>query len=130
LGYQRRFNFGVGGFAIRFPAELEEAIIVDVTMNAASAALGAFLLPAAGFLWEFFPGQLYMGWLHMGTFNPITWAATCIIAVFLSTGIESAVVRVLFGYELTKRRFWSVALANLLSTAIAFCSLLIHPPQF
>ena len=113
-----------------FPMSWKRATLLDLVMNAASGLAGALILPAAGFLWEFFPGSLYMKALHVGTFNPITWTATCVMAVFISSGIEVAVVRYAFKFDITKRRFWCIALANLLSTAVAFVSLLVRPPQF
>ena len=89
----------------------KKALLVDVVMNAASALVGYFVFP---------------GW---GTFNVLGWAATCAIAVFLSTGIETLVVRLVFRFAITKRRFWAITLANLGSTAIAFVSMVRHPPN-
>ncbi len=113
-----------------FPMGWKKAIVVDLCMNLASSLVGAVAIPLAGLLWEFFPGALIYKMLHTGTFNPVTWAATCGMAIFISTGIETCVVRYAFRFEITKRRFWAIALANLLSTAIAFVSMIKHPPQF
>jgi hypothetical protein len=112
-----------------FPMTWKRALLIDLTMNAASALVGAILIPVAGIIWEFFPGTLIYHMFHMGTFNPLTWMATCVMAVFISTGIEVLVVRMLFAFDITKRRFWSIAVANLGSTFIAWISLQIHPPQ-
>jgi len=113
-----------------FPMPWKKAVIIDLVINAASGIVGALLIPLAGIIWEFFPGLILYKVLNMGTFNPLTWAATCIMAVFISTGIETLVIRFGFKFEITKRRFWSLALANLGSTAIAWISLQIHPPRF
>jgi hypothetical protein len=112
-----------------FPMVWKKAVLIDLVMNAASGLLGVVLIPLAGFIWEFFPGMFLYKLFHMGTFNPMTWAATCLMAVFISTGIEVLVVWRFFDFEVTKRRFWSLALANLGSTAIAWVSLLIHTPR-
>ena len=112
-----------------FPMPWEKAVLVDVVMNGISTVAGILLLPLAGFLWEFFPGLLLEKLFKMGTFNPYTWAATCLLAMFLSTGIETAVVRWIFQYIISAKRFWLIAFANLGSVAIAFISLLIHPPR-
>jgi hypothetical protein len=113
-----------------FPMSWKRAAAVDLTMNAISGIVGAFAIPLAGMAWEYFPGLLLYKWLNWGTFNPVTWTATCVMAVFISTGIETLVVWKLFSYQVTSRRFWSIATANLLSTALAWGSLVIRPPQF
>jgi hypothetical protein len=112
-----------------FPMPWKKAAVVDLLMNAASGLAGVVLIPLAGFIWELFPGIFIYKLFNIGTFNPMTWAATCVMAVFISTGIEVLVVRFAFGFEITRRRFWCMALANLGSTAIAWASLQIHPPQ-
>ena len=112
-----------------FPMTLAKALLVDIAMNAASALAGAVIIPLVGLLWEIFPGMVIYPIFHMGTFNPLTWAATCLMATFVSTGIEVFVVTKAFSFETTKRRFWSIALANAGSTAIAWASLLMHPAR-
>jgi hypothetical protein len=113
-----------------FPMSWNKALLVDVRMNLASSLVGAIAIPLAGFAWEFFPGSILYKIFNMGTFNPVTWTATCVMAVFISTGIEVGIVRYPFGYRITYRRFWAIALANLLSTAVAYLSMLKHPPKF
>ena len=113
-----------------FPMDWKKAVLVDATMNFASSLVGAFAIPLGGLLWELYPGVLIYKMLNTGTFNPITWAATCVMAIFISTGIETCVVRYAFHFQITKRRFWAVALANLLCTIIAYLSMIKHPPQF
>lgn len=112
-----------------FPLGWKKALIIDLSMNAISSLAGAILIPLAGMAWEVFPGLILYHKLNMGTFNPVTWAATCVMAVFISTGIEVAVVRFLFVLEITRKRFWTIAPANFGSTLIAWISLQIHPPQ-
>ena len=112
-----------------FPMSWKKALVVDLVMNLASGLVGAVAVPLAGVIWEFFPGSLYMKAFNMGTFNPITWTATCLMAIFISAAIEVAVVRYAFKFTITKRRFWAVVLANVLSTAIAYISMVRHPPQ-
>jgi hypothetical protein len=107
----------------------KKALLVDLVMNLASGLLGAVAIPLAGMLWEYFPGTLFYKAFHLGTFNPITWTATCLMAIFISSAVESVVVRYLFKFELDSKRFWAVVGANVLSTAIAFISLIRHPPQ-
>lgn len=100
-----------------------------VGANAASALVGVPLIPIAGIAWEFFPGMVYMGLLGWGTFNPITWGATFILACLVNAAIESLVLN--RGFKLPLRRqefFWLVA-ANSLSVGAAFASLFIVPVE-
>src|SRR4029078_4473643 len=61
-----------------------KSIVADIAMNAASSLLGVVLIPLAGVAWEFFPGVLIYKFLKIGTFNPGTWAATFLMAVFIN----------------------------------------------
>ena len=107
----------------------KKALLVDVVMNAASALVGYFVFPWVGLAWEFPGGSAIEKLTGWGTFNVLGWAATCAIAVILSNGIETLVVRLVFRFAITKRRFWAITLANLGSTAIAFVSMVRHPPN-
>jgi hypothetical protein len=107
-----------GGFGFSW----KKAAVVDVAMNAVSAAVGAVLIPALGLLWELLPGQVIHKVFHVGTFNPWTWAATIAIAVLVTTAIEAAVVRWGFKVVLIGRRLWVLGAANCVSIGIAFLS--------
>jgi hypothetical protein len=97
------------------------AIWANLAMNAASTLLGIVLLPFTGLLIALFPGEL------IGTFNPITWGLTFLLAVFLNTWIEYLVLWKAFKQDLSKRKFWLLALANALSVGFAFVTFLIYP---
>jgi len=112
--------FGPFGFSWK------KAAVVDVVMNAVSAAIGAVLIPALGLLWELLPGQVIHKVFHVGTFNPGTWTATIAIAVFVTTAIEGGVVRWVFKVALIGRRLWVLAAANCVSIGIAFVSVWIQ----
>jgi hypothetical protein len=115
-----------GGFGLSW----KKSIIVDVVMNTVSSVVGIALIPALGLLWELGPGSLVNHIFNVGTFNPVSWIATFMIAVSASTAIEAAVVRWAFKIPLGWNRFWVLCGANAISTGIAFASLWIHPPQF
>jgi len=114
-----------GGFGLSW----KRAAIVDVVMNTVSSVVGIVLIPALGFAWEFFPGIMLYKVFKVGTFNPGTWAATFLMAVFATTAIEASVVRWGFNIPVCRRRFWVLCAANTVSVGIAFASLWIHPPQ-
>lgn len=119
-------------FFVRLITNLPPAKTVwaDVAMNAASAALGLFLIPIAGIAWEFFPGIIIYKIFNIGTFNPGTWVATIFMAAFINTFIERAALRKFFEQPVTGRReFWLLFAGNFLSVALAFASLLAFRPK-
>src|ERR1700756_2632395 len=76
-----------------FSLTAKKAAIATVVANAVSALLGIPLIPIAGIAWEFFPASLYMRAWNWGTFNPVTWAATFVLACLITTVIEALVYR-------------------------------------
>jgi len=114
-----------GGFGLSW----KKAAIVDVTMNAVSTVAGIVVIPVLGLAWEFFPGSVLYKHYNLGTFNPGTWAATFVMAVLATTGVEAGVVRWGFKIPLGRRGFWILCLANCGSVGIAYASLWIHPPR-
>lgn len=118
-------------FFVRWLTRLDVKMgaVADLTMNAASALLGIFLLPLAGIVWEFFPGIILHSAFNIGTFNPGTWTATFLLAVFINAALETSVLRRVFKQQTGKRVFWWLCVANSLSVAIAFASLFTHPPH-
>ena len=112
-----------------FGLNWKKAAVVDLVMNTVSSLVGIPLIPFLGFVWEFFPGVIIQKFLHVGTFNPITWIATPVLATFATTVVEAIVVRWGFKIALGQRRFWTLFMANAISVGIAFASLFLHPPQ-
>jgi hypothetical protein len=108
---------------------LRMCVVADLSMNAASALLGIFLIPLAGIAWEFFPGLILYNIFRVGTFNPGTWAATFLLAVLINAVLELLVLRLAFRQKVGKRVFWWLCVANSLSVALAFGSLLVRPPR-
>jgi hypothetical protein len=106
-----------------------KSALVDIAMNAASTLLGLFLVPIAGFAWEFSVGRVLYKLFNIGTFNPGTWLATFLLAVFLNAALETAVLRYAFKQKPFKRFFWWLALANAVSVGIALGSLFMYPPR-
>ena len=103
------------------------AVFADVTMNLASAAVGFVVIPAAGLAWEVFPGSVIYRVFNVGTFNPITWAATCLIAAVVNTAVESTILRVGFKVPFARRVLLALLVANALSVGIAMVSLSLAP---
>jgi hypothetical protein len=104
-----------------------KSILVDLSMNAASCLLGIILIPLLGVGWEFFPGIVLYKLFNIGTFNPGTWTATFLIAVFVNAFLENAVINKGFKKKLGWLGFWWLSLANGASVGIAFISLWLVP---
>jgi formate hydrogenlyase subunit 3/multisubunit Na+/H+ antiporter MnhD subunit len=98
-------------------------------MNLASFLLGTVFVPVAGIAWEFFPGIYLYKWFSIGTFNPGTWAATCLFAIFINTFVEKFIIEKLFKYKAGKKGFWWLVFVNTLSVSIAFISMLVFPQE-
>ena len=99
-----------------FDLSWKKAALVDIAMNAASAAAGIVLIPLAGFPLIF---------VFLGPLWGLNFFLSYLIAVLVSTAIEAAVVKWLFKIPLHRRRLWMLCGANGLSTGIAFVSLIL-----
>jgi len=106
-----------------------KAVLADVAMNTASSLIGVFLIPVARLAWEFSVGIALYKVFNIGTFNPITWAATFVLAVFVNSALETTVLRYGFKQRPLKRFFWWLSLANAFSVGIAVASIFLNPPQ-
>ncbi len=115
-----------GGFELTW----KRALVVDIVMNLVSSVIGIFLLPAMGFMWELFPGIILQKALHYGTFNPVTWSGTFLIAILATSAVEGAVMNWGFKILFSRRRIIILCLANTVSVGFAYASLWIHPPRF
>jgi hypothetical protein len=111
------------GFRMNWP----KAVLASITVNAISTVLGVVLIPLAGIAWEFFPGLLLYKALNMGTFNPLTWAATFLLAVAITTGVEVGALRIIFKVPLTARTWGLWFVANTASVSLAFASFAVQP---
>lgn len=120
----------VEGLLVRwlFSLPLGRAVLACCAANAASTVLGVVLIPIAGVVWEF-PAQLYMRSLGWGTFNPLTWAATFLLACAINTVIEGWVYRRGFQFAFGHRERAWVFVANAVSVGIALASLFVDPPR-
>lgn len=105
------------------------AVIADIAANAASAVVGVVLIPVAGIAWEVFPASVYNWALEWGTFNPITWVGTLLLACVINVVLEGFVYRKAFkvDFKIRSKGFGWLVLANAFSVGVAFASLWIAP---
>jgi hypothetical protein len=120
-------EFGALWLVLKLP--WRRALLADLVMNFVSVVPGTAILAAAGIGWEYFPGSLLYRWLHVGTFNPVTWAATYLMAVAINAALEAATLRILFKVPFTLKVFVTLIVANAASVAIAGVGLYIRPPR-
>ncbi len=114
-------------FAIRL--SVTKALLSTVAMNFASTLLGVFLIPLLGLVWEIGPGQVAHRMLSVGTFNPITYVGTFVIAVAVNTAIEGAVLsRLNMGLSRKSSLLWLIA-ANTVTVGIVAYSFVVLPPS-
>lgn len=109
----------------------QKAVLATIAANTASAVLGILLIPLAGIAWEVFPGLLLYHALNMGTFNPVTWCATFLIACAVNVALEGLVYKKVFKFNFLfqSRIFLWFMLANAASVGVATASLIINPVQ-
>lgn len=107
----------------------KRALAADLSANTASALLGIILIPLAGVVWEVFPGMVLYPLLNWGTFNPLTWAATFVIACLINALLESFVLKCFFQLPFNRRTFSWLTVANAFSVGIAFGSFWLKPVE-
>ena len=99
-----------------------------LTMNLVSAALGVILIPVSGIAWELLASITINPLFDVGTFNPVTWSVTALLATGVNTVVEGKVLQTNLNITLGRRGFWLLFAANLVSVGIACVSLLLRPP--
>ncbi len=124
-------GFVVEFFFVRwlFSLAFRRALIATFSANLVSTIAGILLIPLGGIAWELFPGLVYNRALGWGTFNPVTWAATFLIASVINALIEGSIYKLAFKYDLKfkSRKFLWLVLANGISVGVAFASLWVAP---
>lgn len=99
--------------------------VVTVVMNGLSSLVGWRLLTWWGWYWAHATDQEFGG-----TFNSVTWAATCALACFVSTLVELPIAFMATRQNSpSKRLLPSLLLANIASVGIAYLSVRISRPH-
>jgi hypothetical protein len=96
-----------------------KALVASVVMNTVSAFCGTLLLPVAGLRWETTASPTLYSWFGWGTFSVANEAATWLIAVILSTVIETFVLWLVFCVPWTRRLTFVVLSANAVTVLLA-----------
>jgi hypothetical protein len=107
-----------------------KSILVTFVMNLVSSVVGIVAVPLVGMGWELIHSFVICLIFNTGTFNPFNWVANIIVAAAASAALEWLVIRFLFKTKIGRKGFGFLALANVVSTALAFVLVLIDPPRF
>ena len=108
-------------------ASAQKSGLMTIAVNAISSAVGIIGIPVSGLVWELIAMFTIMPLFKWGTFNPITWLVSCGLAALLNALIETASLRLIFKVPWTKKVFWWLALANLVSVGMALVSIMVKP---
>jgi len=71
-----------------FKLNAKQALIVDIGMNAWSCLVGIVLVPLSGLIWEITFGQIVHALFNVGTFNPVTWGFSILLAAITNATVE------------------------------------------
>lgn len=115
-------------FTLMMKHPLAKSFKVIFVVNAFSTIIGAIGAAVGGLLWEASFGIAFYKLLDIGTFNPITWLFTLVIAAYLSYFSEVKSLKWFFKIELEKRESILFLIANIVSTLVAFISILLISP--
>ncbi len=115
-----------GLFRRAFALSWRRAFGVACTVNVVSALVGIAVLPAWGWYWESSVAKRNhsLGW---GTFNPLTWAETCLMAWLLTTLVEYLPLR--WVTQRPPTLLPTLLLANAMSVGVAYLSLSCLPAR-
>jgi hypothetical protein len=80
--------------------------------------------------WELIASVSLLPLMNWGTFNPVTWLVSAVLAALVNAVIEVGSLRLIFKVPLSKRLFWWLAVANFITAGMALASLMIVPPKY
>ena len=107
------------GLSLLLKASFAKSFLLAFFMNAISAVLGVVLVPLAGIAYELWPGLLINWLFSWGTFNPVAWVATFLLAAVINAAVEGTVLAKGFAISLSRNhRLWLIAL-NFATVALA-----------
>ncbi len=103
---------------------------VTTISNIISTFIGAIGAALGNLAFEFTIGQILYKSFGIGTFNPLGWLSAIIFGALISTLIEIYALKLIFKIKLNEKQKYLYLGANLISTLIAFASLMIKMPIF
>jgi hypothetical protein len=102
--------------------------LMTLVMNLISTAVGIIGIPLSGIAWELIATITIHPLFHWGTFNPVTWIVSCILAALLNAAIEMMSLIWIFKIRWTAKTFGCLVFANGITVSIAYRTILLAPP--
>ena len=112
-----------------FGLNVKKAALYTVAANIASGLIGLLGRPLSGLLYEITIGMIIMWIFDWGTFNPVTWISVPIFGGALNALIELLTIRLIWKAKITKRNFYWIWLANIVTISIATAWVVISPSE-
>ena len=97
------------------------SVVPTLVINLISATLGGVVIAVAGIMWEVL-WQVYLVQRlspGAGTFNPVTWVVTAVLAVIINSVVEAWALRGVYSVGNFRRSFHWLLAANSASVAVA-----------
>jgi len=113
-----------------FNVNAKQACFYTVAANLASGLVGLIGRPLSGILYEVTIGMLVMWIFDWGTFNPVTWISVPIFGGALNALLELLTIRIIWKHKLSKKNFYWLWLANIITIGIATTWVVASPREF
>ena len=101
--------------------------LMTLVMNLLSTLIGMIGIPLSGIIWELIATITIHPIFGWGTFNPVTWIVSCILAALLNAAIEMMSLIWIFKISWAAKIFWGLVFANGITVSIAFRAVLVTP---
>lgn len=102
--------------------------VMTLVMNLGSALVGLIAIPGLGLAWELIASVSINPLFQWGTFNPLSWIVSGILAVLINAVIEMLILSWIFKIHWTRKFFAWLLVANGLTVGLAYGSILMNPP--
>ena len=112
-----------------FNLNAKQACFYTLAANLASGLVGLVGRPLSGLLYELTIGMLVMWIFDWGTFNPVTWISVPIFGGALNALLELLTIRIIWKHKLSKRNFYWMWLANIITIGIATAWVVASPRE-
>jgi hypothetical protein len=106
------------------------ALWVTAVVNIISTIIGALGALLGNLAFEATMGLILYKYFQVGTFNALSWSSAIIFGALVSTIIEVYSLKTIFKIKLNSRQRYIFLGANLLSTLVAFASILLKRPFY
>lgn len=102
-----------------FALSNKQAALYVLIANIFSGFVGLLGRPLSGLLYEVTIGQVVMWLFDWGTFNPVAWCFVPIFGGALNAILELLAIRVIWKHKLTRKNFYWMWIANIITISIA-----------